>query len=154
MSHLILGIDPGASGAVAELYSDGKTDAFSMLPDDDMRDYFECLRQVTDRTIVAYMELVGGYIGKPQPGSGMFKFGNGNGYIRGLLAANRIKTVMVRPQAWQKGISGVQGVKGPDRKRVLKEAAARLFPALKVTLSTADALLIGAYGWAQERPIK
>jgi hypothetical protein len=80
----------------------------------------------------------------------MFNFGNGYGFIRGLLAANLIETHLVRPQTWQAGIPGLHGVKEkPARKRLLKEHAARLFPTAKITLSTADALCIADYARRQ-----
>jgi hypothetical protein len=154
MTTRILAIDPGASGGVAELYTDGRAIA-SPLPDDgDLRDHLECAMVDARRSgerLVCYLELVGGFVGgNPAPGSAMFNFGSGYGYIRGLLAANRIETQLVRPQAWQAGIPGVRGVEKADRKRALKEHAARLFPQIKVTLKTADALCIAAYARAKE----
>jgi hypothetical protein len=152
MNHLIniLAIDPGASGGVAELYAGGKVTAETMPDDADMCELvalFALASKIEGIRAVCYMELVGGFIkGNPAPGSAMFKFGNGYGYVRGLLAANRIEVHLVRPQTWQVGIPGVAGVKEqPARKRALKEHAARLYPALKVTLATADALCIAAY---------
>ncbi len=80
----------------------------------------------------------------------MFVFGDGFGYIRGLVDAFKIKRVMVRPQLWQKGIAGVNGEK-TARKNALKEHAARTFPAIpRVTLKTADALCIADYAYKQE----
>lgn len=152
MKPLILGIDPGACGGFCEIWPDGKVDAFPMFDDVDMLDYIKCLgnRCFAEQVpVTCFLELVSGYIGKAQPGSSMFKFGNGYGYIRGLIAAAGFKTILVRPQEWQKGIPGVQGIKGPERKRALKEHAARLFPNTKVTLSTADALLIADWGTKQ-----
>jgi len=51
----------------------------------------------------------------------------------------------VRPQVWQKGLSGLKGLVSSKRKGALKNHAKRLFPKLKVTLATADALLILNY---------
>jgi len=152
MSTLLLAIDPGASGAIAVKWPGKPILAYPMPDDADLVEMMgayqaACLLDGTD--LVAYLELVGGYIGKPSPGSAMFNFGNGYGFIRGVLAANRIKTVLVRPQTWQKGVSGVQSTKGPERKRALKEAAARLYPNIKVTLTNADALLIADYASKQ-----
>lgn len=152
MSTLLLAIDPGASGAIAVKWPGKPILAYPMPDDNDLVEMMgayqgACLLDGTD--LVAYLEEVGGYIGKPQPGSSMFKFGSGYGFIRGVLAANRIKTVLVRPQTWQKGVSGVQSTKGPERKRALKEAAARLYPNIKVTLTNADALLIADYASKQ-----
>src|SRR5690606_26138113 len=93
-------------------------------------------------------ELVGGYVGgKGNTGSSMFAFGDGYGYMRGLITAYHIPLHLVRPQTWQKGIPGLAGNEKPQRKRALKEHAGRLFPSLKgVTLKTCDALLIAEWG--------
>lgn len=154
MSRHILAIDPGASGGIVDISADGIVAAHAM-PDDST--LCELLAIVADadgsERPVCYMELVGGYIaGNKLPGSRMFNFGNGYGYIRGLLAANRIELRLIRPQQWQAGIPGLFGQKSkPIRKRKLKEHAARLFPQLKVTLKTSDALCIADYGRRQER---
>lgn len=151
----ILAIDPGASGGIVELFPDGRVVSVPMPDDGDARDLVEsfALSAKTEGVqVVAYMEQVGGFIaGMPAPGSAMFNFGDGYGYLRGLLAAHRIETRLVRPQQWQAGIPGLHGVKDkPARKRALKEHAARLFPSEKVTLKTADALCIADYGRRQE----
>ncbi len=150
----ILAIDPGASGGLVELYPDGKAVAHAMMDDPDLRDFIASFSQAAKQDgvrAVAYMELVGGYVGgNGAPGSAMFNFGNGYGYIRGLLASNLLETHLVRPQTWQAGIPGLKGQEKPDRKRALKQHAARLFPSLKVTLLTADALCIAAYARSME----
>lgn len=148
MKNLIIGIDPGKSGAFCEMWPDGKVDTFPMFSDSDMRDYFKAIIQFNTPTV--YLEQVGGFIGKAQPGHHMFVFGDGYGCIRGMLLAYHIKFELTRPQTWQRGIPGAQGLKGPDRKRALKEHAARLFPNIKVTLGNADALLIADYGRRNE----
>lgn len=147
----ILAIDPGASGGIVELYPDGRVTACAMPDDADLRDQirdFARNAETEGQPAVAYLELVGGFVGgNPAPGSAMFNFGNGYGYIRGLLAAYLIETRLVRPQEWQTGIPGVRGQKEKAvRKRALKEHAARLFPAAKVTLKTSDALCIADFG--------
>jgi hypothetical protein len=154
MTPRILSFDPGASGGLAELLPNGGVFACAMPDDADLRDYIDNLQKsasVEGDRVVCYMELVGGFIkGSPVPGSAMFNFGDGYGYIRGLLAAYRIETHLVRPQTWQVGIPGVRGEKDKaTRKRALKEHAARLFPSIKVTLKTSDALCIAAYARQQ-----
>lgn len=146
----ILAIDPGASGGIAILYPDGAVTALAMLDDADLRDEIAAIAsegEMEGQSAVAYLELVGGFIaGNKLPGSAMFNFGDGYGYIRGVLAALRVETHLVRPQDWQAGIPGVRGQREKAaRKRALKEHAARLFPALKVTLKTADALCLADY---------
>jgi hypothetical protein len=146
---VILAIDPGATGGIVELWPSGMLEAIAM-PDDvelrDLIDEFKSNALLNDYRPVCYLELVGGYIaGNKLPGSAMFSFGDGYGYIRGLLAALRIETHLVRPQTWQAGIPGVRGGEKADRKRALKEHAARLFPEVKPTLKTADALCIADF---------
>lgn len=150
MSTRLLCIDPGASGGVVEIYPDGKVIAFAMPDDADLRDAVREFARGAEREgerAVCYLELVGGFIaGNKLPGSAMFNFGDGYGYIRGLLAAHLIETHLVRPQDWQVGIPGVRGQKEKAvRKRAMKEHAARLFPHLKVTLKTSDALCIADF---------
>jgi hypothetical protein len=146
---LIIGVDVGASGAIAEFWPGNKIMVHPMMEQPDLRDYFAEVARIASLeglVLHCFIEQVGGYIGRPQPGSMMFKFGFGAGFIHGLLAANHITTHLVTPQKWQKGLSGVDGLKGPDRKRALRAEAARRFPNVKTTLSTCDALLIAEYG--------
>jgi hypothetical protein len=150
MRTRIMAIDPGASGGIACIYPSGDVTAIAMPDDGDLRDEIAAFVEqahAENETPVAYMELVGGFIaGNRLPGSAMFNFGSGYGYMRGLLAMARIETRLVRPQEWQTGIPGVRGQREKAiRKRALKEHAARLFPHLKVTLKTADALCIADF---------
>jgi hypothetical protein len=143
----IIGIDPGANGGIAVLFEDGRAWALAIPGDSELIGVLRDLSQVEEGVrVTAYLELVGGYIGKRQPGSAMFRFGESFGFLRGVLQALRIPTELVRPQQWQRGLPGVKGSEGAARKRLLREHAARLFPDLKVTLATADALLIARWG--------
>lgn len=143
----ILSIDPGASGGVVELYSDGKVIAHAMPDDADLCELVRCFAKeaIAEReAFVCYLELVGGFIaGSKLPGSAMFNFGDGYGYIRGLLAACLVETRLIRPQDWQAGIPGVRGTKE-------KAARKRLFPSIKVTLKTSDALCLADYARRME----
>ena len=133
----IIAIDPGASGAMAWL-ADSESVATTAFDVEQLR----ALRALYATDLVAYVEQVGGYIGKPQPGSAMFKFGTSYGRVLGALEALRIRTVLVRPQVWQKTIGLGSTLKGPDRKRALRDIAKRLYPTHNVTLANCDALLI------------
>jgi hypothetical protein len=101
---------------------------------------------------ICYIEEVGGFIGKAQPGSAMFKFGFNAGLIRGIAMALGWRVILVRPAKWQAGL-GLGGSKSCDSKadwkRKLKGEAERRFPSLNVTLATADALLILDWGVSQ-----
>jgi hypothetical protein len=139
----IIAIDPGASGAVA--WRNGlRYDHIGAKPTVGLASQSELIYGLRDMTghAVVYIEQVGGYIGKPQPGSAMFKFGMSYGRWLGILEALRIRTVLVRPQVWQKTIGLGSTLKGPDRKRALRDIAKRLYPTHNVTLANCDALLI------------
>jgi hypothetical protein len=149
---LIIAVDPGASGGVAIFNTIKKHLEIHAMPEDaDLRDLLETLAATYGAAhIVCYLEQVGGFInvGGVNVGVGpaMFNFGDGFGYVRGIVDTLRIRRVMVRPQVWQKGIPGlVPKMKSNLRKRALKEYAARLFPDQKVTLKTADALALLEY---------
>jgi hypothetical protein len=136
----ILAIDPGASGGIA--FGDrSKPPALVNMPET-VHDIMEVVRDA--HCDHAFVELVGGYIGKAQPGSAMFSFGQNYGQLLGILAALAIPTTLVRPQAWQKAMSlGTStGTSKGDWKNKLKAKAQQLYPSLKITLATADACLI------------
>jgi len=150
---IVIGIDPGANGALVAWFNDDKPVIHKCAktdPYDALMDITDCALSRMD-VCVAYLEQVQGFIGKQQPGAAMFKFGDGYGYIRGVLRALGVSTVLVRPQTWQKGLPGMASLKGPDRKRALRDEAARRFPQIKVTLDNCDALLIASYGQRMER---
>lgn len=148
MKKVIIAVDPGASGGIAVRYPDGEivveampaTEADAVMSIKTAQKY----SGIEGHSIVAYVEKVGGYVkGKGAPGSSMFNFGRGVGVIHGALIALEIPTVEVTPQAWQKALgTGQSKTYGKKWKDHLKGIAQRMFPALKPTLKTADALLI------------
>lgn len=123
------------------------------------------------RLMTVRIELVGGYV-KPakaklkrgedgsvegveveggQPGSAMFKFGESAGIVRGMLLALGAEVELVPPKKWQEPLFLKKGDATKTAwKNTLKNAAQRRFPGLKVTLATADALLLLAYSAARE----
>ena len=147
----IIAIDPGVSGGVA-VSAFGKTVCHPMPAT--QGDVLELLRDIK-RTAdlesvecVCVLEEVGGFAGKAQPGSAMFKFGEGYGFIKGVVQALGIKLELVRPQVWQKSLSlgtASRCASKTEWKNKLKAEAQRRFPQLRVTLATADALLIADY---------
>ena len=76
-SSVIIAIDPGAGGGIAICAGEKLLDAHGIGSDDETIALFKQLALAP--SCVAYMEQVGGYIGKEQPGSMMFNFGNGFG---------------------------------------------------------------------------
>jgi hypothetical protein len=71
----------------------------------------------------------------------MFTFGANYGFWRGALQAAKIPFFEVMPKQWQKGLVSPK-IKGADRKRALLQLAKERYPKIKVTLATADALLM------------
>lgn len=156
MSKTIIAIDPGASGGFAfynpeplmghwvEVMPDSLADAAEML---------QCLKADKD-DLVAYLEDIPKFCGPKLPGSSVFVMAENFGAIQGILAALNIRTIMVRPQEWQKGL-GV-GTRAACKsktqwKQKLKAEAQRRFPTLKLINATADAALILDYAMAKEK---
>ena len=80
--------------------------------------------------------------------SAMFNFGVGYGLLLGFLIVSGIPFEKVHPNVWQRRLGipprGRRETK-TDYKNRLKNFAAGLFPAVKVTHATADALLIATH---------
>lgn len=149
MKTVIIGIDSGASGGVAIMFPNGEAQASSI---GNVSDLCEILKSVITRAeksdyfVEAVLEEVTGYIGgKPQPASRSFVLGKSYGSIIGLLIGLEIPFRTVRPQKWQAGLSGLKGISYSQRKRKLKDYAVQMYPHLKPTLKTADAILIANF---------
>ncbi|MFO1514955.1 MAG: hypothetical protein U1F83_18950 [Verrucomicrobiota bacterium] len=148
-----MAIDPGVSGGVAVAAMNAVT--CHAMPDTE-GDRLELIRsfktaaEIEGASCVCVLEEVSGFVGKAQPGSAMFKFGEHYGFIKGVVQALGIKLVLVRPQVWQKSFglgTASRCASQSDWKNKLKAEAQRRFPAVVVTLKTSDALLI--LEWAQ-----
>ena len=145
---ITIGIDPGKSGGIAWI-ADGKP-CVEKMPDS-LRDVWDLICDITNhprstvdgRKYKAYIEQVHS---SPQMGvKSAFTFGNGFGHLEMALTAAGIPFERIRPQVWQKAM----GCMTKGDKNVTKRRAQELFPQLKVTHSTADALLIADYGAKQ-----
>lgn len=152
IEHYIIAIDPGASGGVAIRDVDGTVEAFSLKDRGDLTKLIK-ERHLNGLNAKAYVELVTGYIAKKKvPSAGeeftldassyrMFNFGKSVGYIEGVLDGLGIPWEHVSPRAWQKPLFlDRKGLGRVAWKNLLKEKMQKLYPQLKVTLSTADAL--------------
>ena len=147
MSNL-LAVDPGLSGGIA-IQRDREPAIAYAMPDTE-GDLVQLLRELVPNpaTTVAVVEQVGGYVGKTQPASGAFKFGRNFGFLLGTLQTLGVRVELVQPAKWQKNLSlGTATGCGSKTiwKNKLKACAQRLYPNLRVTLATADALLILEY---------
>ena len=133
----IIGIDPGMSGGIA-IYTPEKVEAHKMGETE--RDVFDLLDSFSWDEPTVFLESV-----HSMPGQGVassFKFGRGYGFLRGVITALRYPLHDVTPQKWQKLLSCLTH----GDKNVSKQRAQQLFPQLKITHATADALLIMEYG--------
>lgn len=142
----ILGIDPGVGGGIALIQ--GTVVEATKMPETphDLADWIES-RMPAEGYASAFVENVAS---SPQMGvKSAFTFGQGYGIIQGVLAAQGVPYVLVRPQQWMKALAIPK--KRKDEKPAawkgrLKAEAQRRYPAQKITLATADALLIATYG--------
>jgi len=144
-----IAIDPGKSGGIAVRYPDGKEIASAMPnTDSDLLDYIAGLAsgcKCDDFELQAIVEKVGGFAGVGHPGSRMFSFGQGYGFLLGVLMALSIPVQLIRPQQWQAKLQLGKASAHKNKsawKRHLRDEARRRFPSLKPTLATADALLM------------
>jgi Holliday junction resolvasome RuvABC endonuclease subunit len=140
---ITIGIDPGKNGGIAWIDDRGKP-CVEKMPDT-LKDLWELIQSIEHsdsgfRNCKAYIEQVHS---SPQMGVvSAFSFGNGYGHLEMALTAAGIPFERVRPQVWQKAM----GCMSKGDKNVTKRKAQELYPQLKVTHATADALLIATYG--------
>lgn len=136
---IFVGIDPGASGAVAVVTAHGIVDKEPFETETDARDFLESWCG-SGNQLFAVLEKVHAM---PKQGvTSTFKFGMNYGVWRGLLCCLRIPFDEVTPQRWQKAL----GCLTHGDKNISKARAQALFPRVeKITHRIADALLIAEY---------
>lgn len=134
-----LGIDPGKSGALAIVDSDGQhVDTFKLKGT--YHDAWSWLAGYKPAGIsFAVLEKVASRPGQGAPST--FKFGESFGFCQGVLVASGIRFELVTPQKWQKAM----GCMSKGDKNVTKSRAQGLFPGVKVTHAIADALILAEY---------
>lgn len=152
--YAYLGIDPGASGGLAEVWLSPLQHSIHACTAVKMpatrRDIWSWFKGIASYAAFAVIEKVGGYVkgGEGNVGSAMFNFGTSYGELLMALTAAGIPYEEVPPRKWQAGLGISPRGKAETRtawKNRLKEKAQQLFPQEKVTLATADALLIAEY---------
>ena len=142
---ITIGIDPGKSGGYAIAWGKMATIELHKLGEDfEFVEHIQDLKDHPDVTeIEAVIELVPPFAGKNIPSSSSFKLGKNCGFIEGTLRMAEIPFTLVRPQEWQKGLGGLQGLSYNQRKKALTNHAKRFFPSVSgLTQKTADAILI------------
>ena len=113
----------------------------------DILETLRTIKAISGPSIECYLESCVKYAGKEQSGSAAFVYGRNYGFFEGVIQTLGIKLHLVRPQEWQKvlKLGKRNGATTTVWKNKLKAQAQRLFPTEKVTLKTADALLILEY---------
>ncbi len=141
---LFIGIDPGKSGAIAVIDSDGNP----LAPEW----YVKCSETEHDVSMFLQSVVANGSVkacieqvhSMPRQGvKSMFTFGQSYGFLRGFIVAQNVPFIDVTPRKWQQAMKCQSG----GDKKVTKAAAQRLWPHLgkKITHANADALLIAEY---------
>jgi len=150
---LILGCDPGKTGAIAVLSADGHLDVLDMPVSgkdvDEAALALQVRRRVDTGPIHAFVEAVHAM---PKQGvSSTFAFGQAYGALRGVLAGAGVPRTLVTPAQWKRAVR-VPAIKDGARAR-----ASELFPAYADLWSRAkdhnraEAALIAWYGARSER---
>ncbi len=148
MKPTLIAIDPGARGGVAVCASGATYCAGMAATEGDRLDWLRGVARLAvleGAPCVCVLEQVSGFVGKSQPGAAMFKFGEGYGFLKGVVQTLGMRLVLVRPQVWQKAFGLGTAAACASKtvwKNKLKAEAQRRFPGVAVTLATADALLI------------
>jgi hypothetical protein len=145
MIYNYIAIDPGASGGVAIYKNKGETKA---MPLGSMN--ADALYQMTIEadipadTMTVVIEDVPKFAGRMIPSSSTATLHFGYGYLCGHFEARGFRVIKVPPQAWQKtiGIGKKGDLSSAQWKRKLRDEAQRRYPSIKVSLATADALLL------------
>lgn len=141
-NNYYIGIDPGASGAIAVIDDSQNVIMLQDWPGNEIAAAQLLRGWTTNRNIFAAIEK-----GQSMPKQGvrsMFSFGINCGIWKGILASFEIPFREITPRTWQKGVIS----KAQDKKPALA-AAQRMFPSAEVTGprggakdGRADALLI------------
>lgn len=140
-----LGIDPGASGAVALISQGGEAQVKDYPSDAHLLADLLLNWRTEYRINLAALEHV-----HSMPGQGVasvFAFGRNTGIWEGVLAGLGIPFILVKPRQWQSGVLLKQD--GPDTKSQSLAAARRRWPDLelgrKKDHGRADALHLASY---------
>lgn len=157
---LIVGVDPGATGALALLRANGskKTIEVVDMPVGKITVGKSTRNRISPELLgdvvadwapfvdVAYIEEVAAM---PKQGvSSVFTFGQAHGMVLGAFATHGVRIVRIRPLLWQNTVKG----RGDPRMRALE-----LYPEMKDHLKRkkdegrADAMLIAHAGWMLEQ---
>lgn len=151
---MILGIDPGMTGALAWLTDAGELVHIEDMPTVEIKVGNGKRRQV-NAALLAHMlierrpvHVVLEHVAtKPTDGVvGAFSFGRGFGTLEGVIAGLRIGHTLVKPQVWKRALHVT------DDKDFARQRAMQMFPsnaqlfARKKDDGRAEAAMIGSWG--------
>lgn len=153
---MIIGIDPGCSGALVAMHDDGAIFDTLLMPTIKVGTKSRVngaaiaawVAKVRDHRKVpchAFLEQVGAMPG--QGTASMFTFGHAAGLVEGVITGAGVPLTLVTPQAWKKKV----GLIGQD-KDAARSRAIQLYPDLRVLdlkgkgQAIADAILIARHG--------
>ena len=144
-NRIYIGIDPGKNGGIALIYNDV---AVCKRCPTTVLEMAEVIESWTDRKEAGNLQkqaIIEAVHSFPHQGvRSVFTFGEGYGKWLGILAAHKIPYTQVSPQKWMKFYQPLSKEK-KDRKNQLKHLAQQRFPEIKITLATADAILLANY---------
>ena len=154
---LIIGIDPGISGAICffdngqvkeiidmPVMADGKKNKRQINGPQTYNEILKRINNYPKKDITVVIEQV-----SAMPGQGvtsMFNFGQSFGVIKGICSAMQLSTFFIRPAKWKKYFGLIKTEKEASRTKVIE-----IFPYISSELSRkkdsnkADAVLIASY---------
>jgi len=142
----VIAIDPGLSGGIAWVDSEGVVGAERMP--DGMTAIVDRLRELSCSLAgcTGVVEKVGQWVPGDHPNAAT-KFARHCGNVEATLYGLGVPFREVAPGVWMRSLGKLPSEKAA-RKRAIRELMARRYPHLKVTLKTADAL--GILTWEME----
>jgi len=154
---LIIGIDPGISGAICffengevreviemPTMAEGKKNKRQVNGSQTYNEISQRIKNISKKDIFVVIEQV-----SAMPGQGvtsMFNFGQSFGVIKGICSAMQLSTFFIRPAKWKKYFNLIKSEKDASRTKVIE-----IFPYISSYLSKkkdsnkADAILIASF---------
>ncbi len=154
---LIIGIDPGISGAICFMEKGRIIDVIDMPSMADGKKnkkqvngsqiFNEISRYTKDKSIIDIKVIIEHVSAMPGQGvTSMFNFGQSFGILKGVCSAMNLSMHFVRPVKWKKHFNLINSSKDASRTKAIE-----IFPYFSVNLSKkkdankADAILIASY---------
>jgi len=144
MKIIYVSVDCGVNGGIAHQIDNGVAGAVKMPRETKpLKDHIDSLSKMALRKI-AVVEQVGAWVGDdPKKKMGIQKLRDNYTTIKIRLIDAGFEVIDVSPRKWMGDLYlERRGESKKDRKNRLKMFAASMFPHLKVTLNTADALCL------------